>query len=524
MSYEQIKNELLSRYPSGKAPGGINIDHLVQLKMKNTYSTHLDIAKDMAKIMRNDMKKYDANPSLFTQSLGCWSGFHAQQMIKAVKKYYKSSDRVYVYLSGWMIAAIRNKFGPLPDQSMHEKTAVIDLINEIYTSLRQADSVAITDLFCELNNAKTQDDKNKIINKLNTFESHVRPMIADIDAGFGNTYATYMLAKEMIKAGACCIQIENQVSDIKKCGHMAGKVTMSREEFIDKIKAVRMAFEELGVHDGIIVARTDSLDGSLTQKIPVSNYTGDLAYEYNKWLEYTIVNEQNPLKEGDMALMLNGQLVKLSRLPDGLFRFRENTGYNRVIEDSIANLTIGGADLIWIETSTPDVNKMAEIMKEIRKVVPDAKLVYNNSPSFNWTLNLRKQVRAELDNPEEYPDDITLMSEKYDNTELAIEANRRLKTFQTDISREAGVFHNLITLPTFHMTAKSMHDLAKRYFGDDKMFAYIDEIQLPEIRNGVAAVKHQHEVGSNVTDSFLEMVSEDRALKAGGHKNTMNQF
>jgi isocitrate lyase len=116
------------------------------------------------------------------------------------------------------------------------------------------------------------------------------------------------------------------------------------------------------------------------------------------------------------------------------------------------------------------------------------------------------------------------MSVQYDADKLGLEADLRLQNFQTDISREAGVFHNLITLPTFHGTAKVMNDLSEGYFGDQKMLAYVKNIQREEIRTNVSAVKHQHEVGSNLGDNFKEMTGGEKALKAGGQHNTMNQF
>ena len=524
MTYSQTLSELENRYPNG-APAGIDLEALAQLKTQNTFETHLDIAKAMASVMRKDMAAYDADSSQFTQSLGCWSGFHAQQMMRAIKRQKGTLDRAYVYLSGWMVAGLRNRFGHLPDQSMHEKTSVVDLIQEIYTSLRQADEVDLNDLFNEL---KTTDDRAAVIAKIDGFETYVRPIIADIDAGFGNVHATYLLAKEMIKAGACCIQIENQVSDAKQCGHQDGKVTVPREDFIEKLRAVRMAFEELGVHDGVIVARTDSLGAGLTQKIPVSREAGDQAAEYTKWLETEPVSELRQLEDGDIAIQLNGQLVKPSRLPNGLYKFRADTGEDRVVEDCIASLNEGGADLLWIETATPNVKQIANMVRRVREAAPHAKLTYNNSPSFNWTLNLRKQVREDWIaegriQPEDY-DETRLMSAAYDEDALGIEADRRLQAFQTDIAREAGVFHNLITLPTFHGTAKVMNDLSEGYFGEQKMLAYVKEIQREEIRRKVSAVRHQHEVGSDLGDTFKEMTGGDRALKAGGAHNTMNQF
>jgi isocitrate lyase len=531
-TYAELRAEALKRYPDGVTPAGISVDDIVQLKVQNTYSTHLDVAREMAGVMRADMAAYDADHSKFTQSLGCWSGFHAQQMIKSVKRMRGTAKGTYVYLSGWMVAGLRNTWGHLPDQSMHEKTAVADLIEEIYVSLRQADEVALNDLFRELKSAResgaSQEVLDEIIYRIDTFETHVVPIIADIDAGFGNEHATYLLAKELIKAGACCLQIENQVSDAKQCGHQDGKVTVPREDFIEKLRACRLAFEELGVDDGVIVARTDSLGAGLTQKVPVSQGPGDLASDYIKWLETEEITDANPLKDGEMALQKDGKLVKPVRLPNGLYRFREGTGTDRVVEDCIANLTVGGADLLWIETDTPNVDVIAAMVNRIKEVVPNAKLTYNNSPSFNWTLNLRKQVRADWIaagkiSEGEYPE-AELMSARFDETDLGREADARLQRFQYDISERAGVFHNLITLPTFHMTAFAMDELSKGYFGENKMAAYVQTIQRREIRNGVSAVKHQHEVGSDLGDTFKEMVAGERALKAGGVHNTMNQF
>lgn len=532
-TYGEVRADVLRRYPSGVTPAGISVDHIVQLKLQNTYPTHLDIARAMATVMRRDMAAYDADPNNFTQSLGCWSGFHAQQMIKAVKRLRGTAKGAYVYLSGWMVAGLRNRFGHLPDQSMHEKTAVVDLVEEIYVSLRQADEVALNDLFAELRKAREQgvgeDGIAEIVAKIDAFESHVVPMICDIDAGFGNEHATYLLAKELIKAGACAIQIENQVSDAKQCGHQDGKVTVPREEFIEKLRAVRLAFEELGVHDGVIVARTDSLGAGLTQKVPVSQTPGDLAASYAKWLEVEDLTPAAQPREGDLLLYREGKFVRPVRLPNGLFKFRDGTGRARVVEDCVASIKEGGADLLWIETATPDVEEIGSMVAEIRKEIPNAKLTYNNSPSFNWTLNLRKQVRARWIaegriTPDQIPDGAALMAPEFDDTELGREADEEMRRFQVDLATRAGVFHSLITLPTFHMDAKSTDELSRGYFGEDRMLAYVQSIQREEIRRGISAVKHQHEVGSDLGDSFKEMVAGERALKAGGAHNTMNQF
>ena len=122
----------------------ISPEDAARLQMQNQFKTGLDIAKYTAAIMRRDMAAYDADSSKYTQSLGCWHGFIAQQKMIANKKYFGTTERRYIYLSGWMVAALRSEFGPLPDQSMHEKTSVPALIEEIYTFLRQADAKELT--------------------------------------------------------------------------------------------------------------------------------------------------------------------------------------------------------------------------------------------------------------------------------------------------------------------------------------------------------------------------------------------
>ncbi|MDU5680173.1 MAG: isocitrate lyase, partial [Pseudomonas aeruginosa] len=335
----------------------------------------------------------------------------------------------YLYLSGWMVAALRSDFGPLPDQSMHEKTAVSGLIEELYTFLRQADARELDLLFTGLDAARAAGDKAKeaeLLAQIDNFETHVVPIIADIDAGFGNAEATYLLAKKMIEAGACCIQIENQVSDEKQCGHQDGKVTVPHIDFLAKINAVRYAFLELGVDDGVIVARTDSLGAGLTKQIAVTNEPGDLGDLYNSFLDCEEISEAE-LGNGDVVIKREGKLLRPKRLASNLFQFRKGTGEDRCVLDCITSLQ-NGADLLWIETEKPHVGQIKAMVDRIREVIPNAKLVYNNSPSFNWTLNFRQQVFdafvAEGKDVSAY-DRNKLMSVEYDDTELAKVADEK---------------------------------------------------------------------------------------------------
>lgn len=529
-SYQnEIKTAASTVENAGKTWHAINPEYVARMRLQNRFKTGLDIAKYTAAIMRKDMAEYDADSSVYTQSLGCWHGFIGQQKLISIKKHLKSTDKRYLYLSGWMVAGLRSEFGPLPDQSMHEKTVVSGLIEELYTFLRQADARELDLLFTDLDKAKAAGDTakaNEIQNQIDNYETHVVPIIADIDAGFGNVEATYLLAKRMIEAGACCIQIENQVADEKQCGHQDGKVTVPHADFLAKINAVRYAFLELGVDDGVIVARTDSLGAGLTKQIAVTNKEGDLGDQYNSFLDGEYIENAAAIENGDVVIKSQGKLLKPARLPSGLFQFREGTGIDRVVLDCITSLQ-NGADLLWIETERPHVGQIAEMVNRIREVVPNAKLVYNNSPSFNWTLNFRQQV---FDAWKESGKDVSaynrdnLMSEEYDGTELCAEADERIRTFQKDASREAGIFHHLITLPTYHTAALSTDDLAKGYFDKEGMLAYVKGVQRREIRNGIATVKHQNMAGSDIGDNHKEYFAGDAALKAGGEDNTMNQF
>ncbi|CCD95980.1 isocitrate lyase [Bradyrhizobium sp. ORS 375] len=507
---------------------GVTAEAVARMRLQNRFRTGLDVARYTAAVMRADMAAYDEDSTKYTQSLGCWHGFIAQQKLISIKKHFGRTDRRYLYLSGWMIAALRSEFGPLPDQSMHEKTSVPALIEELYTFLRQADSRELNDLFRTLDAARKAGDKAKeteIIAKIDGFQTHVVPVIADIDAGFGNAEATYLLAKKMIEAGACALQIENQVSDEKQCGHQDGKVTVPHDVFLAKIRACRHAFLELGVEDGIVVTRTDSLGAGLTQQIAFSSQPGDLGDQYNSFLDCEEVTPETA-RSGDVIINQNGKMMRPKRLPSNLYQFRPGTGEDRCVLDCITSLQ-NGADLLWIETEKPHIEQIAKMVDRIRKVIPNAKLAYNNSPSFNWTLNFRWQV---YDAMKEAGQDVSkynraeLMKAEYDDTPLAKEADERIRTFQADSAKRAGIFHHLITLPTYHTAALSTDNLAKEYFGEQGMLGYVKNVQRAEIRQGIACVKHQNMAGSDIGDDHKEYFAGEKALKAGGAHNTMNQF
>jgi isocitrate lyase len=218
------------------------------------------------------------------------------------------------------------------------------------------------------------------------------PIIADIDAGFGNEEATYLLAKKMIEAGACAIQIENQVSDEKQCGHQDGKVTVPHADFLAKIRAVRYAFLELGVEDGIIVARTDSLGAGLTKQIAVTHEeptTSATSTTTSSIATTSRVLTISPTVTWSSSPRASCSSVQAPRVRPVLLQGRHRRRPR-------------GAGLYHLaaERRRPAVDRDREAARRtdrrhgqpIREVVPSAKLVYNNSPSFNWTLNFRQQV------------------------------------------------------------------------------------------------------------------------------------
>ncbi|MER9489944.1 isocitrate lyase [Mesorhizobium sp. M0563] len=528
MSYAAYLEEAKTLIATKPAWTGLAAEAVARMRIQNRFKTGLDIASYTASIMRRDMATYDNDPSKYTQSLGCWHGFIAQQKVISLKKHFGTTERRYLYLSGWMVAALRSQFGPLPDQSMHEKLSVPALVEELYTFLRQADARELGTLFREIDKARAEGSRSReqqLIQAVDNHQTHIIPIIADIDAGFGNPEATYLLAKKMIEAGACALQIENQVSDEKQCGHQDGKVTIPHEEFVAKLRACRYAFLELGVDNGIVVARTDSLGAGLTKQIAFSASEGDIGDQYNSFLDCEDVTGQ-PISNGDVLITRGSKVLRPKRLRSNLFQFREGTGTDRCILDCI-NALNNGADLLWIETEKPHIEQIAGMMDRIREVIPSAKLVYNNSPSFNWTLNFRQQV---FDTWQREGKDVSafdrskLMSDQYDDSDLAREADEKIRTFQRDASLRAGIFHHLITLPTYHTAALSTDNLAKEYFGEQGMLGYVANVQRKEIRQGIACVKHQNMAGSDIGDDHKDYFAGEAALKAGGAHNTMNQF
>ena len=264
------------------------------------------------------------------------------------------------------------------------------------------------------------------------------PIIADIDAGFGNAEATYLLAKKMIEAGACALQIENQVSDEKQCGHQDGKVTVPHEDFLAKIRACRYAFMEIGVDDGIIVARTDSLGAGLTKQIAFSREPGDLGDQYNAFPRL-----RRSGRRGQPWRCADQPRWQSCCGPSGCRAISTSSAPApaRIVACSIASPRCRMAPICCgSRPKSPTSPQIAGMVDRIRAVVPNAKLTYNNSPSFKLDAefparSVRCLGRLKAATLSAYDRDRLMSVGGMTTTELAAEADERIRTFQRDSAR-----------------------------------------------------------------------------------------
>ncbi len=278
----------------------------------------------------------------------------------------------------------------------------------------------------------------------------------------------------MIEAGACALQIENQVSDEKQCGHQDGKVTVPHEDFVAKIRACRYAFLELGIDDGIIVARTDLLGAGLTKQIAFSARKGYIGDQSNCFLDCEEVADGQH-QNGEVLITRGSKVLRPKRLRSNLYQFREGTGADRCVLDCITPSRTAPT-FCGSKRKSPISSRSPAWSTAFAKLLRAPSSFTTTLPSFNWTLNLRQQVFDAWKNDGKDVsgyDRSKLMSEEYDCTQLATEADETIRTFQRDASLRAGIFHHLITLPTYHTAALSTDNLARDYFGDQGMLGYV---------------------------------------------------
>ncbi len=353
----------------------------------------------------------------YINSLGALSGNQAMQMVRAGLK--------AIYLSGWQVAADNNTAGAMyPDQSLYPANAGPELCKKINRTLQRADQI----------------EHSEGGAKRNWFA----PIIADAEAGFGGPLNSFEIMKAYIEAGASGVHFEDQLASEKKCGHLGGKVLIPTQAHVRNLSAARLAADVMGVPT-LVVARTDA--------------------ESAKLLTSDVDERDREFCTGE-------------RTAEGFFRLKDGTGVDHCIKRGLAYAKY--ADLIWWETSKPNLDDARRFAEAIHKEFPGKMLAYNCSPSFNWKTNL---------------DDKTIAS------------------FQKEIGA-MGYKYQFVTLAGFHSINHAMFELALDY--KDRGMAAYTELQQAEFgseADGYTATRHQREVGTGYFDQVTQAI-------AGGQSST----
>jgi isocitrate lyase len=359
----------------------------------------------------------------YVAALGALTGNMAVQQVRAGLK--------AIYLSGWQVAADANLAGEMyPDQSLYPANSVPAVVRRINSALLRADQI--------------EHAEGK------TTRHWMAPIMADAEAGFGGPLNAYELMKGMIEAGAAGVHFEDQLASEKKCGHMGGKVLVPTSQFVRTLVAARLASDVMGVPT-ILVARTDADSAKLL--------TSDI-------------------DERDRPFILQGE-----RTGEGFYKMK--SGVKTAIARGLAYAPY--ADLVWCETSTPDLDQAKEFAEGIHKQFPGKMLAYNCSPSFNWKKNL---------------DDATIAK------------------FQRELSA-MGYRFQFVTLAGFHALNFSMFELARKY-RERGMAAYSEfqESEFAAEANGYTATRHQREVGTGYFDQVAEVISGGKTSTLALHEST----
>jgi len=348
----------------------------------------------------------------FVNTLGALTGMQAVQQVKAGLK--------AIYLSGWQVAADANTGGEMyPDQSLYPVDSVPNVVRRINNALRRCDQIAV------------QEGKGD--------KTHwMAPIIADAEAGFGGALNAYELMRHMIEAGAAGVHFEDQLSSEKKCGHLGGKVLVPIQQHIRTLNAARLAADVEGVPT-VLLCRTDAESAQL--------------------LTADVDERDRPFLTGE-------------RTPEGFFRIKPGMGKQYAIARSLAYAPY--ADLLWWETSDPDLQDARDFAEAIHKQFPGKMLAYNCSPSFNWQRKMGVEAAAK---------------------------------FQREIGA-MGYKFQFVTLAGFHSLNLSMFKLARGY-AERGMGAY-SELQQAEFAaeaEGFTAVRHQREVGVGYFDAVATAAS-----------------
>jgi isocitrate lyase len=363
----------------------------------------------------------------FVPTLGAYNGQQAVQHAKAGLK--------AIYLSGWQVAAAANTSGRVyPDQSLYPVNSVPEVVREINNALRRADQLQT------LEGEGTQD--------------FYLPVIADCEAGFGGALNAYELTLSCIEAGAAAVHFEDQLSSEKKCGHLGGKVLIPTKQAIRNLNAARLAADVAEV-DTVILARTDAESGTLI--------TTDIDPIDQPFIDYD-----------------------KGRTDEGFYHFKN--GLDACIARGLAYAPY--ADLLWFETSTPDLEQARKFAEAIHAVYPDQQLAYNCSPSFNWRKFL---------------------------------SWAQCKSFQQEIGK-MGYKYQFITLAGFHCNNLATFEMAEAYKQDGMAgYAAIQQKEFEAQERGFTTVKHQREAGVPYFDAIATAVGAT-STTALAHSTEADQF
>ena len=368
----------------------------------------------------------------YVNTLGAYNGQQAVQHAKAGLK--------AIYLSGWQVAAANNTQNTTyPDQSLYPVDSVPRVVKGINNAFRRADQIDYSEQYV---NGEHRD----------AITDYFLPIVADAEAGFGGALNAYELMMHMIEAGAAGVHFEDQLASEKKCGHLGGKVLVPTSQMIRTLNAARLAADVAGV-DTVIMARTDAEAATL------------------------ITSDHDPL---DKDFIIN------ERTEEGFFKFKN--GIDACISRGLAYAPY--ADLLWFETSTPDIAQAKKFADAIHAVYPDQLLAYNCSPSFNW----RKFLSEE-----------------------------ECETFQRELG-QLGYKFQFITLAGFHSVNLATFELAEAY--KQRGMAGYSEMQQREFaaqERGFTTVKHQREVGVGYFDLISEAVGATSTV-ANKHSTEADQF
>ncbi|MGH2863142.1 MAG: isocitrate lyase [Solirubrobacteraceae bacterium] len=351
----------------------------------------------------------------YVNALGAMTGGQAVEMVKA--------GLTAIYLSGWQVAADANLSEQVyPDQSLYAANSVPAVVRRINNALRRADQIEWAEAVAA---GDHEPRRNWLV-----------PIVADAEAGFGGALNAYELMRSMIEAGVAGVHFEDQLSSEKKCGHMGGKVLIPTGQHIRTLNAARLAADVAGVPT-LIVARTDSLGATL------------------------LTSDVDPRDQ---------EFITGERSPEGFYHVQP--GIEQAVARGLAYAPY--ADLIWCETSTPNLEEARIFAERIREQYPDKLLAYNCSPSFNWRKHLDDQTIAR---------------------------------FQRELGAMGYAFQ-FVTLAGWHALNESAFKLARAY-ADHGMTAYVDlqEREIALEQQGYTATRHQREVGAGYFDDVMSTLS-----------------